>query len=1120
MHLPTFAALLIPVLSAQLSAQSPESNPGTLFQHQEAYPHETIAVFGINAVGPHEAELKKTGLFRLFENSPELKQALPQMIDQIATRTGMDAMEIEALAKGGMSIALTGFRPPEHFDFMGLVELGASAAKLEGMLSMMGEPSGSVDNTQIYSVAIPPEQRISYCVRNSTLMFGSSREQVAAALDRLKDKSKPSLASSPKFRRTASELSEDTSQPLVAGYLDFTRAIDAALLAVPPESRESVNQVLQALNLRQANALGYSSMPGNGRITDHFRVSLAGEPKGILAAFAPEVGKLDAEFNRFVPLGVSSFALTHMRFDELFSQVLLTLGSYDNNIASQARMMMRQMTTQTGVDIERDLFGSLGQRVLTLQWPSVDAGSPDFAVLIELRSEVRFDGAMRKLSMLKHANFQDFQIYSASMPGMPGVDQFPGLAVGKRFLTIASTRSRLESVLKHLENPQANVRVKTLFSNQPEGTIASGWSNLSVMLESYSSLFDRLDQVADPTELDRFRITFQRLAKMLGESETSVVRNAEGLSFISRSPTGNLGGLLAAGISAASTGMGAAVVSDETGEVSVDRAEYEAFRALLTEVAVSELAHKEQIAGRYVDLQTLVDAGSMERSVLGKAKEDGVFDQGTHLIRVLLPEDTAAQADQFIVVAWPIDAGTGNVYACRQDGLPMINNLIAGSNGIEELQLRDVFAGGSFEGKLTPGWRRLETREMSAVQTTNSEDSAADWEAFQMIIAAEESGQGEAGKLIPLLDSENVELASRAAFALGKLQMTEAVPDLIKIVSTHPQMEVRRFAMSALKDMRDPRSIQTSAAALTSSDIRLRTLAADNLGRLRKEEAVDPLLGLLAGEASKASDADSRMDRVQALLSLCDIGNARSLLPAASSVGAGSKAEEEALTYMFQVLTPKLEAEEEATTLMAVLDHESVLLRRYAIQRLGEMKDSNAVPALEERLAVEGDELKPLLEAALNGMIDEGSGSSTINTGAALLRLKQWKQQAIDYWQGLAQAERNKLIAGSAGGVILFFTLIFLARRRRRQKRADNWVSSMVAPSDEEFIDEEQAYDDEGYDEEYTEEYQEEYSEEAAPAEAPSLVGLPDSAALPSGDGWESAELGVGFGDEDDGYQR
>jgi hypothetical protein len=254
-------------------------------------------------------------------------------------------------------------------------------------------------------------------------------------------------------------------------------------------------------------------------------------------------------------------------------------------------------------------------------------------------------------------------------------------------------------------------------------------------------------------------------------------------------------------------------------------------------------------------------------------------------------------------------------------------------------------------------------------------------------------------------------------------------------------------------------------------------------------------------------------------------------------VGGDSESEEEALTYMFQVLTPKLEAEEEATTLMAVLDHESLLLRRYAIQRLGEMKDSSAVPALEERLAVEGEELKPLLEAALNGMIDQGSGESTINTGAALIKLKQWKQQVVNYWEKLDQAERNKLMAGSAGGFILFFTLIFLARRRRRQKRADSWVSSMVGPSDEEYVEGEPSYDAEGYAEDYEGGYEEEpvyeeeqvYEEEPAyEEEAHSLVGLPDSAAQPSGDGWESAELGVGFDDdqgfeqdqEDDGYQR
>lgn len=1107
MHLFAATTFLITALSVPSAAQEPTPAPNPLIQHQEIYPKQTIVVFGMNAVGPHQAELAKTGLIRLLQESSELAQVLPQALAAASIFTGLSRDELETLAGSGFSIGLTAWKLPDQFDFLGVVELGDSAGKIERLLSQRGKPAGTTMGIETFSMPVANGVELSYCFTDTVLLFASSREQIAGSLARRANPALPSLTASAKFRRIVTQLTAaDTTQPLAAGYLDLDQLLDGLVSMIPADSREMARKVIENLQLRQASAVGYSALPGGGKITDHLRVSMISEPTGILAAFIPKVGKIDPEFNKFVPADVTSFALTHIRFDELFNQILMAVEAFDNEMAAQMRMMMRGLISQTGVDIERDLFGSFGQRILTLQWPSESTGAPDFALLFELSNEVRFDGALRKLGMLKHSSWQDFQIYSAPDQVKVAGNSMPSLAIGQHFLVLGSSRVRLEMVLKHLTNPKENVRANSLFSAQPAGTVAIGWTNLADSMRSYSGLFARLDQFRDSEGVERFRNTFERLASKLGDSETRVVRDPRGISFISRSSSGNIGGLVVGAISAASAGLSAPAVTSSSQPVPEDPHELELFRTLLTEITVSELAHRESAAGNFVDLQRLVDSGSMDPSALGHSIGNGTFDQGSHLLKVFLPKDEAEKSQQLLVIAWPHNSETGNVYACREDGLPLVNNLLTRADGVADMQIRDIYIGGSFTGKMTPGWRRIEGREMAIALSTSDATAIADRKVFEQILLAEESGDGDPNVLIPILESENPKLVGRAAYAIGKLRMSEAVPDLINILGTHPDVSVRRYVMEALRNLRDPRTIPASAAALSSDDLQVRTLAAQNLGRLRKQEAVESLLGFLASDPSGVG-GEARPDRVQAILALCDIGESQCLLSTANSVRAGNAAEAEALTYMFQMLTPKLEPNEEATTLLTVLDHEGVLLRRYAIQRLGELRNKKTVAALEERLALEGPQLRPLIKLALQGILGENRTKPRVGTNYAAIKYRQWRQQAIDYWHGLERGEQNKLVAASAGGLILAISLFFVIRRRRRQMRAENWVSEMIAPSaEDEFAEGEDGYE-------------EEFQQEFVGEEEQVGLQLPPEASIPTGEGWEHAELGTVSGDED-GHQE
>src|SRR5690606_9951117 len=144
------------------------------------------------------------------------------------------------------------------------------------------------------------------------------------------------------------------------------------------------------------------------------------------------------------------------------------------------------------------------------------------------------------------------------------------------------------------------------------------------------------------------------------------------------------------------------------------------------------------------------------------------------------------------------------------------------------------------------------------------------------------------------------------------------------------------------------------------------------------------------------------------------------LLAAATAFRRESPAAAEALTWLFQELSPALGESQEPTVLMAVLDHPCEMLRRYVIQRLGELAEPRSAAALEARLAQENDALRPLLEIALAAARGAGPDGGAAPDAAALAGAAVAKTKEL-----LRDPKaRTALLAGS--GVLLLVAFGFL----------------------------------------------------------------------------------------------
>ncbi len=1018
-------------LSLLAPQQSPAPQPSTNdpFVHSLAFPRETKLLVSWNATaeGPWP---------RAIDSLPtELRDSLPQALDGLATMANLTPAEFEALTNASYSFGATSFASRDEIGWLGVADFGSNLDTVVSVLKrQLG--NGPTDGTRAWTSSTPLGVDISFGTHEGTLVFSSDTNAVLHAIDRLGGGRDGSMRENIRFQRFLEQGSTTAhaGNAFASAYVDVAGILDVVPTMVPGPMRNKVSEVLQGLQLRQIYALGYIAHYFDDHAHEHVRICFPEPRKGLPSLFAVK-GSVDPEIAKFVPEDTPSFSVFHLATDKLLDETFTLLSSLDANAGSQLKQMMSAARESMSIDVEKDVFEALGRRFVALQWPS--STELDGVLVVALRNPISIGKALRNTRQFRMNVVDGFEVYRHGSGKL-------SLALGDSDLLISSSDTRLQAVMDQYGSGYKNQTIAELLRTAPPGTSSLSWTDSAAMFGSYVSM---IDDVVPPGMLPgNLRRNLETVLPALGEFTSTMTTDGEGLSVRSHSPLGTFGSAFAVGLTAAISA---------THELDPSLSSTQPSRRAHFSWRVTEIAAAIRDAGN-ANLDELVAAAQIDVSLLGKPNGDGTWSDQDYRFSVLHSDD---EAKKFVVVAWPDESARGDVFACGEDCVPLVNGLLTHGAGIAKVTPRDVFLGGLSSGGLVTGWERYEAT-LSDIESTSTPDeyrlAGQDWADYQAIVAAM-SGDLELPPqtLIGHLGSENPAVVGQAARAIAKLGIREGVEPLCERAIEIVDDRARRQVARAIFEFADERTLTTSRQMLQDPDPMIRALAAANVGKFKDGASVDRLVDILVRDGARADDPD----RTQALISLADIADPRCLSAAAGCDIAGD-AQGHALAYLFQQASPKLGTDAEVATLLTVLGHSSTMLRRYAIQRLGELRDANSATALEHRLAVESAELRPLLEVSLSAVRGPVSSNTASTPG----------QGASAWFRSLDKKTRNMIVAGSVGVVLLLAGLMFVVLRSRRRQATD-WAA-MAAPSEEMLEgEEEQQFDNQPYEQAYDEEF-------------------------------------------------
>jgi cyclophilin family peptidyl-prolyl cis-trans isomerase/HEAT repeat protein len=214
--------------------------------------------------------------------------------------------------------------------------------------------------------------------------------------------------------------------------------------------------------------------------------------------------------------------------------------------------------------------------------------------------------------------------------------------------------------------------------------------------------------------------------------------------------------------------------------------------------------------------------------------------------------------------------------------------------------------------------------------------------------------RGGGGDLIALLADPEARIRRRAALAIGRVKLPEAIPALTSILQSEPDTEVRQMAAFSMGLIGDAAAADALTAALSDPDPLIHGRAAEALGMLAHKAAAPAVSAMVAAHVNNgvlngitADDlAHPKPPRAEAvrlgLYALVRLGSYDAIATAVLDANGRPRSRWWPVAYALQ----RVNDARAVPALLELLKGDGQLTRAFAARGLGQLKDARAAAPL------------------------------------------------------------------------------------------------------------------------------------------------------------------------------
>jgi hypothetical protein len=444
--------------------------------------------------------------------------------EECKATTGYTLGELLQFATGEAMVALTNadftIGQTQELDKRPLlfaIEVGGNAEKIEKIIAESDEKEHQISHTEDFAgvkIHVYPVSEsdatadFAWAMVDGVWLFSLSKTELTKSVDALqKGKCSSPLGESERFLRIKKETGEanvtfmvniQTLQPLIQKTLEAKGAKDGANpLGIPPEA------LLKAIGVDALRDF-YVGINMLENSTDFSGGLTYSERKGLLKVLAYQDGPASQ------PSFVSAkwITVTSGRFSllEAYTAMRELLEGLNPLVGAMIQGQVKNLNKQLGVDLERDLLGSLGNDLITANamrpGATLDAPTPitefDQIYAISLKNATAFTNAVDALKRMVGPQAEKLfvkreylgqTIYSYSQ-GDAGTGQKGfSYAITPKYVFIASgTPAVIETALQGLDGKQPTLwqlpEVKEALADVPEKAFTFEYQNTRAMIGS------------------------------------------------------------------------------------------------------------------------------------------------------------------------------------------------------------------------------------------------------------------------------------------------------------------------------------------------------------------------------------------------------------------------------------------------------------------------------------------------------------------------------------------------------------------------------------------------------------------------------------------------------------